>query len=102
MKGNELEIVTVECCSLIAECYLLNGHPLLSGHLGRSRRCPLNRGFTVYLCDFAKRCPISFRLNTGIARVQAGVAGKKTTGLAVLLSSPDPDLSVGGRLTCLV
>ena len=29
---------------------LLNGHPLLSGHLGRSRRCPLNRGFTVLEC----------------------------------------------------
>ena len=26
---------------------LLSRHPLLSGHLGRSRRCPLNRGFTV-------------------------------------------------------
>ena len=24
--------------------------PLLSGHLGRSRRCPLNRGFTVIAC----------------------------------------------------
>ena len=23
--------------------------PLLSGHLERSRRCPLNRGFTVYI-----------------------------------------------------
>ena len=30
----------------------------------------------LYLCDFAKRCPLSFRLNTGIARVQASVAGK--------------------------
>ena len=29
---------------------LLSGHPLLSGHLGRSRRCPLNRGFTVLEC----------------------------------------------------
>ena len=26
---------------------LLSGHPLLSRHLGRSRRCRLNRGFTV-------------------------------------------------------
>ena len=32
----------------------------------------------VYLCGFAKRCPISFRLNTG---VQASVAGKKPGGL---------------------
>ena len=39
----------------------------------------------LYLCDFAKRCPLSFRLNTGIARVQASVAGKKIRGLAVLL-----------------
>ena len=37
------------------------------------------------LCDFAKRCPLSFRLNTGIARVQGSVAGKKKQGLAVLL-----------------
>ena len=35
----------------------------------------------IYLCDFAKRCLLSFRLNTGIARVQASVAGKKTGGL---------------------
>ena len=28
------------------------------------------------LCDFAKRCPLCFRLNMGIARVQASVAGK--------------------------
>ena len=34
-----------------------------------------------YLCDFAKRCPLSFCLNTGIARVQASVAGKKPGGL---------------------
>ena len=41
----------------------------------------------IYLCDFAKRCPLSFRLNvTGIARVQARVQGReKTSGLAVLL-----------------
>ena len=31
----------------------------------------------IYLGDFAKRCPLSFRLNTGIAHVQASVAGKK-------------------------
>ena len=31
----------------------------------------------VYLCDFAKRCPLSFRSNTDIARVQASVAVKK-------------------------
>ena len=29
------------------------------------------------LCDFAERCPLSFRLNTSEARVQASVAGKK-------------------------
>ena len=39
----------------------------------------------ICLCDFAKRCQLSFRLNTGIARVQASLAGKKTRGLAVLL-----------------
>ena len=39
----------------------------------------------VYLCDFAKRCPLSFRLNTGDARVQASVVRKKTRGLGVLL-----------------
>ena len=31
----------------------------------------------IGLCDFAKKCPLSFRLNTGIGRVQASVAGKK-------------------------
>ena len=31
----------------------------------------------IYLCDFAKRCPLSFCSNTGIACVQASVAGKK-------------------------
>ena len=31
----------------------------------------------IDLCDFAKRCPLSFRLNTSIGRVQASVAGKK-------------------------
>ena len=35
----------------------------------------------VCMCDFAKRCPLGFRLNTGIARVQANVAGKKPGGL---------------------
>ena len=41
----------------------------------------------VCLCDFAKRCSLSFRLNTGITRVQASVAEKKkkSRGLAVLL-----------------
>ena len=32
----------------------------------------------MYLCDFAKRCLLSFRLNTCIAPVQASVAGKKS------------------------
>ena len=39
----------------------------------------------VCLCDFAKRCRPSFRLNTGITLVQASVAGKKPAGLPVLL-----------------
>ena len=39
----------------------------------------------IYLCDFAKSCLLSFRLNTGIARVQASVVGKKPGGLPVLL-----------------
>ena len=38
----------------------------------------------LYLCDFAKRCPLRFRLNTGIARVQASVAGKKNHGACCL------------------
>ena len=44
-----------------------------------------NEGVNKYLCDFVKRCLLSFRLNTGIAPVQANVAEKKTRGLAVLL-----------------
>ena len=35
----------------------------------------------VCLSDFAKRCPLSFGLNTGITRVQASVDGKKPGGL---------------------
>ena len=35
----------------------------------------------ICLCDFAQRCPLSFRLNTGIA----SVAGKKKRGLGVLI-----------------
>ena len=41
--------------------------------------------FNIYRCDFAKRCPLSFLLNTVISRVQVRVAGKKTRELAVLL-----------------
>ena len=41
----------------------------------------------ILLCDFAKRRPLSFRLNTGIGRVQASVAGKKPEGLASCLVS---------------
>ena len=37
----------------------------------------------LYLCDFAKRCPLSFRLNMGIACVQARVAGKKAAGCSL-------------------
>ena len=33
---------------------LLSGHPLLSGHLGRSQRCPLNRGFTVCTISYTR------------------------------------------------
>ena len=73
MKGNELELwiaslticnfimvnrVTIECWSLtnIVQFLqsLLGEHPLLiiSGHLGRSWRCPLNRGFTLLRSGF--------------------------------------------------
>ena len=51
------------------------------------------------VCDFTKRCLLSFRLNTGIARVQASVFGEKTGGITsckVSAESPGPDLSVGG------
>ena len=77
--GNELELSiawlttwnfittkkeTVECQSLtsIAQFYksLISGHPLLSGHLRRSRRCPLNISFTVFrviaTCSIIKYC----------------------------------------------
>ena len=37
----------------------------------------------IYICViFAKTYPLRFRLNTGITRVQASVAGKKPGGLA--------------------
>ena len=53
--------------------------------------CPLVECRTINvtnirLCDFAKRCLLSVRLNTGIARVQASVFGKKTRGHAILRS----------------
>ena len=53
--------------------------------------CPLVEYRTINvknicLCDFAKRCLLSFRLNTGIAHVQASVFGKKTRGRAILRS----------------
>ena len=32
------------------------------------------------LCDFAKRCPLRFRLNTSEGLVHASVAGKKKQG----------------------
>ena len=37
----------------------------------------------LYLCDFAKRCPLSFRLNMGIACVEARVAGKRAAGCSL-------------------
>ena len=37
----------------------------------------------LYLCDFAKRCLLSFHLNMGITCVQAGVAGKKAAGCSL-------------------
>ena len=35
----------------------------------------------LYICDFAKRCLLSFHLNMGFAHVQASVARKKLEGL---------------------
>ena len=63
----------------------------------------------ICLCYFAKRCPLSFRLNTVIARVQVSVAGYP--GLLSAYPSPAEsrekraqaeNLSVGGWLTCFV
>ena len=64
------------------------------------------------LCDFAKRCPLRFRLNTSEGLVHASVAGKKKTknktktgGLPscqVSAESPGPDLSAGGWYPCSV
>ena len=44
-------------------------------------------GIYIYLCDFAKRCPLSFRLNMDITRVQASVAAKKKNKKKGSLSS---------------
>ena len=44
----------------------------------------------LYLCDFAKRCPLSFRLNMGITCVQARVAGKKQRVAVLLGVSREP------------
>ena len=71
--------------------------------------CPLVEYRTISvknicLCDFAKRCLLSLRLNTGIARVQASVFGKKTGGVPsceVSAESPGPDLSMGGGVASL-
>ena len=37
------------------------------------------------MCDFSKRCRLSFYLNMGFAHLEASVAEKKTRGLAILL-----------------
>ena len=50
---------TLSQCRVTIECNLrqtsrnfykplLNGHPLVSGHLRRSQRCPLSKGFTIF------------------------------------------------------
>ena len=48
--------------------------------------------------------PNKFSLEHGLRLCSSQCSRKKTPGLAVLLgvSSPDPDLSMGGWLTCLV
>ena len=57
------------------------------------------------VCDFTKRCLLSFRLNTGIARVQASVFGEKNRGHNILQSvsrEPRPRPIRGGWLFCFV
>ena len=39
----------------------------------------------LYLCDSAKRFSLSFRLNTGISRVQASVAENEKQGACCLI-----------------
>ena len=46
-----------------------------------------------FLCDFAERCLLGFRLNTGIAFVQARVAEKKNRS-RVSADGPRPDLTM--------
>ena len=59
-------------------CYSL-GQQMLS----ETKRLCLGQRYPGYfLCDFAKRCLLSFRLNTGIALVQASEAGKNPEGLS--------------------
>ena len=43
------EPLNVTCLQTLRNCYKpsLSGHSLLSRHMGRSLRCPLNRAFTV-------------------------------------------------------
>ena len=45
---------------------VLGGHPLLSRHLGRSRRCLHNRGFTVLISVLLKLINNSLRKYKGI------------------------------------
>ena len=53
----------------------LSWHPLLSGHLERSRGCPLNRGFTVFQFWRSKMrgrqtCSQSLAVNCGKSRAR--------------------------------
>ena len=64
------------CLSLVA------AQQTSSGRVHDQPGLPVPEASVICLRDFAKRCLLSFRLNTGF---QASVAGKITRGLAVLL-----------------
>ena len=46
VQGNSRMLIINKLCTIFTNLYF-SGHPLLSGHLGRSQGYPLNTGFTV-------------------------------------------------------
>ena len=47
VQSNCWMLIVNEHCTIFTNKPLLSKHLLLTGHLGRSRSCPLNRGFSI-------------------------------------------------------
>ena len=58
------------------EDFLAKTTSTLHGYDGSEEVKFVRKKYYIYLCDFAKRCLLSFHLDMGFAQVQASVAGK--------------------------